>query len=190
MPDWNFLLDEAALASVFPGDYARFVRPIREGLIVFLEGLPKSHQEEILRRQVSLPLTAGISQRLGLLAQCCPVLHKLGQTLARDQRLAPELRHYLRELESLPPSASDESIAAELSRELGPLEKLGLSLTPPAIAEASVAVVIPFVCTEGKSNSGHKNGVFKLLKPGIEDKAATGTGAIGQGWFASRRALP
>ncbi len=67
MFDWNTLLDEAALKSVLPGDYARFARPIREGLIVFLEGLPEAYQAEILARQAALPLSAGISQRLALL---------------------------------------------------------------------------------------------------------------------------
>ncbi len=116
MFDWNTLLDEAALKSVLPGDYARFARPIREGLIVFLEGLPGAYQAEILARQAALPLSASISQRLTLLARCCPVLHKLGQVLARDQRLGPELREHLRELESLTPTVPDATIADILAR--------------------------------------------------------------------------
>jgi ubiquinone biosynthesis protein len=169
MMDWNSLLDEAALASVLPGTYARFTRPIREGLIVFLEGLPPAVQEEILAQQAALPWSARISERLSLLARSCPVLHKLGQVLARDQCLAPELRQYLRGLESLAPSVSETIIQKTLTDELGPLERRGIRLVAPAIAEASVAVVIPFVYTP--SNSGdQQNGVFKVLKPGIEDR--------------------
>src|SRR5262249_22282362 len=125
MLDWNLILEEAALAAVFPGEYTRFVRPIREGLIVFLEGLPESHQAGILSRQASLPATASISQRLAALARDCPVLHKLGQVLARDQRLAPQLREQLRELESLEPTVPDATIREVVSRELGSLERLG-----------------------------------------------------------------
>ena len=79
------------------------LRPIREGLIVFLERLPTAAQEEILAQQAALPWSASISERLSLLARGCPVLHKLGQVFARDQCLAPELRHHLRGLESLAP---------------------------------------------------------------------------------------
>jgi ubiquinone biosynthesis protein len=192
MVNWDSLLDESALASVLPGTYARFARPIRDGLIVFLEGLPAAYQAEILAQQAALPLSTGISERLGLLARSCPVLHKLGQTLARDQRLAPELRQHLQALESLPPTVSLPAIQEILRRELGSLQQRGIRLTPPAIAEASVAVVIPFeydgvpidhdglaktssttgTALQGRSafNAQRQGGVLKVLKPGIEER--------------------
>jgi len=169
MLDWNLILDETELAAVFPGEYARFVRPIREGLIVFLEGLPEAIQTDILSRQASLPPDTTISHRLATLARDCPVLHKLGQVLARDQRLAPQLREHLRELESLEPVVSDEAIGQVIAKELGPLDQLGIRLVPPAIAEASVAVVIPFERIE-QSRSNVEHGVLKVLKPGIEER--------------------
>ena len=58
-----------------------------------------------------------------------------------------------------------------VARELGPLERLGIRLVPPAIAEASVAVVIPFDARP--QEDGHnckRRGVFKVLKPGIEER--------------------
>ncbi len=164
-PHWEVLLDETSLAAVLPSEYARFARPICDGLGVFLGGLPEADQRVILQAQARLPLSASFSQRLGLLARSCPVLQKLGQILARDQRLAPELRGHLRELESLPPSVSLETIQQLLREELGPLEQRGVTLLPPAIAEASVAVVIPF-----RQEGCDTQGVFKLLKPGIEDR--------------------
>ncbi len=168
MVQWDFLLDEAALASVLPGEYARFALPVREGLTVFLEGLPTARQEAILEEQAALPMTATISDRLGTLARSCPVLHKLGQILARDSRLAPELRHRLKELESLPPAVPRQAIQETLTRELGPLDRLGITLASQALAEASVAVVIPF---QYRSTGGAvQEGVFKVLKQGIEDR--------------------
>jgi ubiquinone biosynthesis protein len=53
-----------------------------------------------------------------------------------------------------------------LARELGPLGRLGVTLTPHALAEASVAVVIP---VREKGSVG-RDGVFKILKPGIEER--------------------
>jgi ubiquinone biosynthesis protein len=193
--DWNAIIDEQELAGVLPAAYARFARPVKEGLVAFLEGLPQSLQEQVIEEQLALGPAAGISLRLGRLARCSPVLHKLGQLLARDQRLAPELRGELRRLEWLPPASSAATIGAALEREFGSLDRLGIRLAPRAIAEASVAVVIPFAApneyvgatpfhvasshpndpggrtphASGPDEHGpHFNGVFKLLKPGIE----------------------
>ena len=165
---WNALLKPNALVSVIPAEYACFAEPVAAALCCFLEGLPFAEQKAILSDQATLPPTADISQRLGRLARCCPVLHKLGQVLARDQRLAPELRAQLCALESLPASVPLEQIEALLQQELGALDGRGVTLQPPAIAEASVAVVIPYL---DHAHAGAKRrGVFKLLKPGIEDR--------------------
>jgi ubiquinone biosynthesis protein len=170
MADWNLLIDEAAFASVLPDEYARFVRPIRGALTVFLGGLPAAHQEAVLADQAALPPTATASERLFALARSCPALHKLGQVLARDRRLSPELRRRLQGLESLPPSVPLEIIQGVLARELGPLHRLGVTLASAALAEASVAVVIPFRRDRGPARAAPRDGVFKVLKPGVEER--------------------
>ncbi len=163
MIDWDFLIAEDAIASVLPDRYARFARPVRDALAVFLAGLTDGRQQEILAAQATLPLDASVSERLTSLAASCPVLHKLGQVLARDQHLAAELRSELQTLESLPPTVDEEVIRQTLVDELGPLDALGIQLEFPAIAEASVAVVVGY-------NEGNTRGVFKVLKPGIEHR--------------------
>jgi ubiquinone biosynthesis protein len=165
--DWNALIDEEALAALLPTGYARFARPVKEGLVVFLSGLPGSIQTSIVAGQATLSATATLSQRLGRLAAACPVLHKLAQVLARDHRLAEELRRELRPLESLPPSMNSDAIRAVLIKELGPLENRDITLAGPAIAEASVAVVVPFRDIRSAST---RDGVLKVLKPGIEER--------------------
>jgi ubiquinone biosynthesis protein len=163
MVDWGLLIDEGAIASVLPDEYARFRRPVLGALTTFLAGLPDEHQAAVLAEQATLPPTASASERLFVLARSCPALHKLGQILARDRRLSLELRQHLQGLESLPPSTPLEAIRSTLAQELGPLDRLGVTLEPPALAEASVAVVIPF-------RAGPRRGVFKVLKPGIEER--------------------
>jgi ubiquinone biosynthesis protein len=165
MVDWNLLIDEDAFAALLPGEYARFARPVRGALTVFLGGLPAAHQEAILADQAALPPPAAAPDRLFALAHSCPALHKLGQVLARDRRLAPELRRRLQGLESLPPSVPVETIRDILTRELGPPDRLGVTLAPAALAEASVAVVIPF-----RRDRAPRDGVFKVLKPRIEER--------------------
>jgi ubiquinone biosynthesis protein len=165
--NWETLIDEPALARLLPVAYAHFARPVKEGLVEFLCGLPMSAQEQIVADQAVLPFDATLSVRLGALARDCPVLHKLGQVLARDGRLAPELRHELRQLESLPSTVDLDTIRTILTDELGPLDELGITLLPPAIAEASVAVVIPY---RDDGDPTAPEGVFKILKPGIEQR--------------------
>jgi ubiquinone biosynthesis protein len=165
MLPWGFLLDESALAAVLPNELAPFRRPLAGALTVFLEGLPPEHQAALLEDQAALAPDTSPSRRLGVLARSCPALHKLGQVLARDRRLPAELRGHLQELESLPPSVEPATIEALLTRELGPLGQRGVTLLPPALAEASVAVVIPF-----RDERTHQQGVFKVLKPGVQER--------------------
>src|SRR4051794_4611417 len=168
MLDWDWLIGDAVIGALLPPAYDRYRRPIVEGLRFFLGRLPGPEIAEILSDQAALPADASAEARLVALAERCPALHKLGQILARDRRLAPELRRHLQRLESLPPATPTEVIEKTLADELGPLEKLGVTLEPPALAEASVAVVIPFRI-QGSTQDGHADrGVFKVLKPGIE----------------------
>jgi ubiquinone biosynthesis protein len=170
MVNWDSIVDETALASLLSEGYAHFCRPIARTLALFLGGLPAAHQASILAAQALLPRTAVASERLATLARSCPALHKLGQILARDRRLAPELRKHLQELESLRPSISLETIQAVLTHELGPLQRLGVTLVPPALAEASVAVVVPFRQDSGPEGGSPRQAVFKVLKPGVEER--------------------
>lgn len=163
--DWDALIDEQALAGLLSEAHAHFARPVKEGLIVFLGGLPDNVQREILARQVQIGPGATLSERLGQLARSSPVLHKLGQSLARDPRLAHELRVQLHPLESLEPTSSWDDIQRTLTDDLGPLERRGITLGASLLAEASVAVVVPF---EERYGSTVRHGVFKVLKPGIE----------------------
>ena len=164
---WNYPIDEHELASLLPGPYRRFARPVKQALCMFLDGLPEKRQRQILARQADLGPLATLAERLGQLAHDCPVLHKLGQLLARDARLAPELRDQLRPLEALPPAVPLPAIERDLRKALGSLERRRITLGQRALAEASVAVVMPFIDNSGPSP---RHGVFKLLKPGIEER--------------------
>jgi len=51
---------------------------------------PARHRT-VITEQLSLPPTAGTPARLVRLLQSCPTLHNLGQLLARDTRLSPDM---------------------------------------------------------------------------------------------------
>ncbi len=172
MVDWEWLVGDEVIAALLPGEYARYRRPIVEGLRRFLAGLPGPAIAEILADQAALPAEASAEERLVALAERCPALHKLGQVLARDRRLALELRGHLQRLESLPPTTPLATIRSTLEHDLGPLEPLGVQLEPPPLAEASVAVVVPFRRIAESPDGETDRGVFKVLKPGIEERLA------------------
>jgi len=165
------LLRADLLAGVLGPQYEHFAQPVQDALSVFVSGLSQKHQQEVLARQATLPPSVSISQRLFALARCCPVLHKLGQIVARDRRLSQSLRRELQRLESLPSATPRAVIRRELAAQLGPLDTLGVELEAPTLAEASVAVVVPFTVRRGMQDLPQR-GVFKILKPGIEERLA------------------
>jgi ubiquinone biosynthesis protein len=155
--------------ALVPEAYERYRRAIVDGLVFFLENLSADRAMAILAEQALMPRSAAVGERLVAIARHCPTLHKLGQVLARDRRLPADLRRLLQHLESMP-SALDASEARALAEaELGPLSRVGIAVEEPPLAEASVAVVVPFSWRNG-APSGAAGGVLKLLKPGIEEK--------------------
>jgi ubiquinone biosynthesis protein len=168
---WNDLKGDTMIAAVVPEAYAAYRRPIAAALRYFVENLPTPRAVAIVAEQLELGMSAGAAERLTVLARACPVLHKLGQLLARDRRLEPGVRRQLQRLESMEPQVSIEAVRSRIEHDLGPIERLGLTLEPTALAEASVAVVVPFQSRD-RSDGGAENGrgVFKVLKPGIEER--------------------
>ena len=164
--DWSAFIDALALDALVPPAYEVYRPAIVDGLIFFLEHLGEDRAFAILAEQALLPADAGINQRVVAIARCCPALHKLGQVLARDRRLSAELRQLLQGLESMPSTLGLDEARALAEAELGPLADLGIRIDEPPLAEASVAVVVPF---EAERPGGEPlRGVLKLLKPGIE----------------------
>jgi ubiquinone biosynthesis protein len=126
--------------------------------------------------QAEMPDTADAGERLVAIARHCPALHKLGQVLARDRRLPARFRRLLQTLESMKPRASRHELQAALQAELGSLAQMDIAVDEEPLAEASVAIVIPFKTQASSAVSASASvhdglrGVFKLLKPGVEEK--------------------
>jgi ubiquinone biosynthesis protein len=173
-PDWSEFCQGLDLGSLVPAEYERFRPAVVDGLIHFLQSLPTERAADILIEQATMPDDAGVGERLVAMAHRCPALHKLGQVMARDRRLPLAFRRLLQRLETMEPAHDMDWIPGELERELGPLSRLDVSIDEQPLAEASVAVVVPFVWRPGPRGEvgpgAVKRGVFKLLKPGIEQR--------------------
>lgn len=167
MLDRSALTEAMQVARFVPEAYAPYRPLVMEGLLFFLERLSLPRQAQILAEQMKLPRSTPPARRLATLLRQCPTLHKLGQVLARDRRLAPELRESLQWLESLEPTTPIGEIIAIIQREWGRVT--GLETATEALAEASVAVVVPFVWRDSDTSSP-RQGVFKVLRPGVEEQ--------------------
>lgn len=165
--DGQALAEALGLAEIVPEAHAAYRPLVVDATLFFLEHLSAERLTAITAEQLALPPTTHPTRRLGLLFRHCPTLHKLGQMLARDRRLAPELRENLQQLESLEPTTPLKGLIAAIQQEWGHVA--GLELSTTALAEASVAVVIPFTWRESAATEP-RHGVFKVLRPGIEEQ--------------------
>lgn len=163
-------LDPLALwggvAKVLPQEYAAYQAVLSDALALFVARLPAWRRAVLADAQVQLTSDATIEERLVVLMQSCPTLHKLGQVIARHQKLSPALRKELRRLESLEPRTPVAQLCAAVYRERPDLEELGVRLDGEALAEGSVATVIGFSLPQ-QSDVQDRRGVFKILKSGV-----------------------
>ena len=160
------LLQALNLGQWLPEAYANWRPLLLEGLDFFFAQLSPARQARLFAAQWQLPADASAVVRLVTVLRQCPTLHKLGQVVARDQRLDPELRLNLQTLESLEPEPLSTDLKALIQRELGTIS--GLEIAPVALAEASVAVVVP-VRWRAQAGAAPQDGVLKVLRPGITE---------------------
>lgn len=161
------LLDALEIDALLPPSLAGWRPQIVEALIHFLDLLPPQRMSEIILRQFALGEDATPAARMVALLSQCPTLHKLGQVLARNQQLDRGLRGHLQALESMPSTADVTSLEPVIRGQIRLPAALALGQAP--LAEGSVAVVLPFCWREG---GRLRDGVFKVLKPGIEQRLA------------------
>jgi ubiquinone biosynthesis protein len=165
--DWTSLFSSLNFDDLIPECYRKWQPFVSEGLAWFLSQLNDKKQQAILDEQVALGPFADAATRLETILRKCPTLHKLGQVLARDKRLDEKLRKRLQNLEMLTPAYTTEEVKKLLKKENIDLTNIKLAENP--LAEASVAVVIPF---EYKDENKSIAGVFKVVRPEAEEALA------------------
>ena len=158
------------LGGLFPRELRPYAPLVKRALVEFCERLPAEAQRDIAAGQEALGESAPLPLRLFALLSASPTLHKLGQVVARDPRLHPDLRSALQRLETLPSRIPARFVRSWVTAELGklPCGPEDIVLGEAVLAEASVAVVLPFRWLRGPGDE--VDGVFKLLKPGVRDR--------------------
>jgi ubiquinone biosynthesis protein len=166
LPDEEWLTS-IGLHALLPASLVRW-RPLVEAAALFFLGrLPPQRLAAIMLGQLALGPDAPPAQRLVAVLAQCPTLHKLGQVLARQPRLDPALCRQLQSLESMPATTPLGPVLARIRDELG--EDPAVRVADAALAEGSVAVVLPFAYRDG---GRWRDGVFKVLRPGVEARLA------------------
>jgi ubiquinone biosynthesis protein len=178
-----FHLEPQDLASVVPDCYAAFRPLVADGLTSFLTHLSPARLAAVFRAQAELPADADLGRRLVLFLHACPALHKIGQVVARNRNLDPELRRHLQELESLEPHTPPDQLRPILARELAPAaEPYRVAVADRPLAEGGVAVVVPLTWSDpaAGADAPRRHGVAKLLKPGVAGLLAEDLDILGR----------
>jgi ubiquinone biosynthesis protein len=161
------LVESLDVEQILPPCYQSYRRLLVDGLCFFMGRLPARRLAEIVSDQIKLPDDSVFADRVFALLHRCPTLHKMGQVIARDRRLSRELRQRLQRLESVPPTIGLGDLPSDVVQEIENMDDIEMSGSP--LAEASVALVLPFTW-RGSSTNDPQHGVFKVLKPGVEER--------------------
>ena len=165
--DFEALFESIGLHALIPASLAAWRPLLVEALAFFLEHLPEDRLAALLAEQFTLAADAPAAARAAALLAQCPTLHKLGQVVARHHELDPELRAHLQQLETMPSTLSVSPIVHRIRAAFGTDARLHIA--DAALAEGSVAVVLPFAWWE---DGRLHDGVFKVLKPAVTDRLA------------------
>jgi ubiquinone biosynthesis protein len=153
--------------ELVPPAYENWKPVVRDGLAFIGARLSPERLIPKLVEQLSLPQNTRPEERI--LAFICriPSLQKIGQTIARNRDISPELRMRLADLEDGIREVSAEEIRGEIERQLGlALVEQQVEIEPGLYAEGSVSALMRF--SRRNPPVGEPSaGVFKVLKPFI-----------------------
>lgn len=160
--DYQALFESIGVHALIPASLAPWRPLLVEALAFFLDHLPEARLSALLAGQFALDADTSAPARAAALLAHCPTLHKLGQVVARHHELDPALRQHLQQLESMPSTLPVAPIVRRLRTQFA--DAASLRIADAALAEGSVAVLLPFTWRE---EGRLRDGVFKVLKPAV-----------------------
>ena len=162
----SWIAQMLSVDSLVPEVYRKWRPLVRDSIQFVFSRLSDQRLAMKLVEQLDLPLETPAASRLLLLISKMPGIQKLGQVLARHQRLDDSLRKALSELENGMSDANPKIIRGIISKHLGAsrLRKYSVKLAPVILSEASVSAVIRFTW-RNPERKRREHGVFKVLKP-------------------------
>ncbi|MBL1141604.1 MAG: hypothetical protein HND53_06190 [Proteobacteria bacterium] len=165
----QLLAERLPVEQLVPEQYSAWRDIVHEALVYFASHLSVTRLIPKLYAQVSLAEETALEKRVMIFIEQMPTLQKLGQAIARNRNLAPELRALLTQLENDIRDISAQTIKQQIEEELG--KKLAthqIELDEEIHSEASVCALMRFHWYNAKTGR-NEQGVFKVLKPHIKE---------------------
>lgn len=163
------IMDGAQPERVIPDVYHPYRALVRDGIRFFMSHISLQRLLDAIIRQIRMDRYSAKEERLLELAKQFPTLHKLGQIIARNQNISPDVRQWLIHLENGQYGTAPDTLLTHINSRLDPMQgQEAVHIEPFILSEASVGAVIPFKW-HADSPPGEIDGVFKVLKPGIRE---------------------
>lgn len=148
-----------------PEIYSHWRPVVREAMQFLVLRMSAARLAPKVVEQMTLPPDTPAETRLLRFIAKVPGLQKLGQVLARNRNLDPNVRHALTQLENSIADVTAAEVRRVIRRELDPqLGAFQIKLDPAILSEASVSAVMRFRWRNPQTER-HERGVFKVLKP-------------------------
>ena len=98
----DLLVHQSSVLAVVPDDASHWIPVVHDSLLIFLERLGEERLFKRILNLIYLPSGAPRGDRLIRFTDRTPTLQKIGQILARNPDLSPDLREALQTLENPP----------------------------------------------------------------------------------------
>ena len=153
---------------------------VHEAMLFVVSKLSASRLAPKILEQIGMAPSTPPAVRLLRFIARVPGLQKIGQVLARNRNLDPQLRRALIQLENGIADVTVDEIHSIIRQQLqSQIETYAIKLKPTILSEASVSAVVGFSWRNPKSGRRDR-GVFKVLKPHIPSCYAEDMKIIGQ----------
>lgn len=140
---------------------------VREAVLFVVSRLSSDRLAPKIIEQTELSPDTPPEERLLRFISKAPGLQKIGQVLARNRNLHPDLRHALIRLENGICDVTIDEIREIIHAQLhSRLQTHRVKLAPRILSEASVSAVVAFTWFNSATRR-RERGVFKVLKPHI-----------------------
>ncbi len=154
--------------QAIPEVYAHYRPLVKDGIRFFLSQISLERLLDVIDHQVGMANESSAEARLFELIKHFSTLHKLGQIIARNKNIDPEVKRWLVLLENGDYGTAPDTLLRHIGQQVGKAAQgAHIDVENTILSEASVAAVFLFQCRDQKINSLQK-GVFKVLKPKIE----------------------
>ncbi len=174
MIDWQrhrpqvlmLFLHASRVLEVVPESTQDWIPMVHDSLLLFLDRLSERRLIERLVEQLNLPRDASRGERILAFIAETPSLQKLAQILARNQALAPDIRHALQRVENSLATMNYKDVLAQIEAELEAevVDQYQLRFSGEILGEASVGAVLR-ASFEYPESGVSGEAACKVLKP-------------------------